>query len=214
MRVRRPSLVHPPGIAQRLLEWLRGRDQMLLRPAGELPLLLLSFPRGGQAAAREIEAAYTRTLPGLRPETRAPYEPVFRSLPVMVAVLLRPVNPCGCLGHHHPRGAESRFARRLSADLGHPIAEIDLAYEGIRDWQPEPLSSLAAGDLGGRMRELHFQAAVLAVLLHEMEHLTFPDRSETEIRARSNEFYAMTMRELVAAESGAYYGMASPPPRP
>lgn len=188
---------------------------MMVRGAETLPLLLLSFPKGGQTAAREVAAAYAHTLAGLKPEILAPYLTVFRSLPVMVVVLLRPNNLCGCLGHHHPRGTESRFTRRLAADLGHPIAEIDLAYEGIRKWQPEPLSSLAAGELGSRLRELHFQAAVLAVLLHEMEHLAFPQKSEQEIRLRSNELYATVMRELVAEESGAAYGMASPrPPRP
>ncbi len=144
----RPKIAHPPGAIQRLVEWLRGRDQMMVRGAETLPLLLLSFPKGGQTAAREVAAAYAHTLAGLKPEILAPYLTVFRSLPVMVVVLLRPNNLCGCLGHHHPRGTESRFTRRLAADLGHPIAEIDLAYEGIRKWQPEPLSSLAAGELG------------------------------------------------------------------
>lgn len=215
MRKRRRKIVHPPGIIQKLVEWLRGRDQLLVRAGEDLPLLVLSFAKGGLAAAREIEAAYGRTLGRLREETRAPYRAVLRSLPSMVVVALRAVNPCTCLGHHHPRGTESRLTRRLASDLGHPIAEIDLAYEGIRNWQPEPLSSLAAGELGARLGAIHFQAAMLAVLLHEMEHLACPERSEQEIRARSNQFYAMAMRELVAEESGADYGMASPrPPRP
>jgi hypothetical protein len=206
--------IHARGILERALDRLRGREQMLVRAGDDLPLLLLSFPSGAREVAREIEAAYSHTLRRLSPEARAPYGELFAALPAMVVVLLRPLNPCLCLGHHHPPGTESRLTRRLEADLGGPIGELDLAYEGIRDWRPEPLSTLAAGDLGGRWPAIHFQAAALAVLLHELEHLVFPARTEQETRLRSNRFYSTAMRELVAEESGTDYGMASPPPRP
>ncbi len=207
--------IRPRGILAAAVDRLRGRSQLLVRAGDDRPLLLLSYPRGADAEAREIEAAYAHTFRRLSPATRGMYESLLAAAPSMVVVLLRALNPCECLGHHHPRGAESRLARRLAADLNEPIAEIDLAYEGIRRWQPEPLSSLAAGELGERLAALHFQAAALAVLLHELEHLVFPDRSEQEIRTRSNHFYTAVMAELVAEESGAAYGMASsPPPRP
>lgn len=196
------------------MDRIRGREQILVRAGDELPLLLLSVPRGSLDAAREIESAYSHTLRRLSPEIRNVYRPVFDALPGIVVVILHPLNPCECLGHHHPRGTESRFTRGIAADLGEPVGEIDLAWEGIRKWEPEPLSSLAAGDVGGRLASIHFQAGVLAVLLHELEHLVFPDRPEQEIRARSNCFYTAAMQELVAEESGGRYGMASPPPRP
>lgn len=204
---------HPRGVITAVVEKLRGREQMLVRAGEDRPLLLLSYPRGASEPAREIEAAYAHTLRRLGPATRGMYEPLLAAAPSLVVVVLRPLNPCECLGHHHPRGAESRLARRLAADLNEPIGEIDLAYEGIRRWQPEPLSSLAAGELGERLPGLHFQAAVLAVLLHELEHLVFPDHSEQDIRLRSNRFYTAAMQELVAEECGGAYGMASPPPR-
>jgi hypothetical protein len=175
-------------------------------------MLLLSFPAGAGEVALEIEAAYAHTLRRLSAEARAPYRNLFEKLPAMVVVLLRPTNVCECLGHHHPAGAESRLTRRLEADLGERIGEIDLAYDAIRDWRPEPLSTLATGELEGRLPAIHFQAAVLAVLLHELEHLVFPETSEHDIRVRSNHFYSAAMRELVAEETGAGYGMASPPP--
>jgi hypothetical protein len=206
--------VHPRGIFRTFVDRLRGREQLLVRAGGGLPLLLLSVPRGALEVGREVEAAYAHTLLRLNPETRNAYAPVFQSLPGIVVVILNPLNACECLGHHHPRGSESRFTRRLAADLGEPVGEIDLAYEGIRKWEPEPLSSLAAGELGGRLPSIHFQAGVLAVLLHELEHLVFPERSEQEIRTRSNHFYTAAMQELVAEESGIRYGVASPPPRP
>ena len=186
---------------------------MLVRAGEDLPLLLISYPRGSEQQAGDIEAAYARTLRGLSSGTRAAYAPVFQSLPTMIVVLLRAKNPCECLGHHHPRGTESRLTRRLAAELGSPIGEIDLAYQGIRQWRPQPLSSMAIEGLGPRLEALHFQAAVLAVLLHEMEHLAFPEKPEQEIRNRSNRFYAAAMEELVAAETGYGYGMAGPPSR-
>lgn len=204
--------VHPRGILHRLLDRLRGREQLLVRAGDDLPLLLLSFPTGAGGVVREIEVAYSHTLRRLSDEARAPYRAVLEAAPAMVVVLLHPVNPCQCLGHHHPPGAESRLTRRLVADLGRPVGEIDLAYEGIRAWAPEPLSWLAAGELGTRLSAIHFQAALLAVLLHELEHLVFPERTEQEIRTRSNHFYTKTMQELVAEEEGSGYGMASPPP--
>jgi len=213
-RRRSPAGVHLPGLFHRLLERIRGWEQRLVRGSGEHPLLLLSYPRGKEEAAREVEIAYTHTLPALGAETVAPYAKVLAALPVMVVVLLRPVNPCGCLGHHHPAGIESRLTRRLAAELGSNVGEIDLAYEAIRDWRPQPLSSLAAGDLGESLEALHFQAALLAVLLHELEHLAFPEKKERAIRGASNEFYSEVMRELVAREGGTGYGMAGPPPRP
>ena len=205
---------HTRGILRRAIERLRGRRQLLVRAGDNLPLLL-SYPAGAIDVAREIEAAYARTLGRLSAAARAPYQPLMESAPAVVVVILHQFNPCECLGHHHPRGAESRLARRLAADLGEWIGEIDIAYDGIRKWEPEPLSSLAVGDLGGRLPAIHFQAGVLAVLLHELEHLVFPERTEQEIRIRSNRFYSAAMRDLIAEETGDTYGMASPlPPRP
>lgn len=207
-RQRPPHAVHLPGLLHRLVEWVRGHDQLLVRGSAQMPLLLLSYPREGLSAARQIELAYNRTWTGLSAQLRGPYEELWPALPAMVIVLLRARNACGCLGHHHPPGTESRLARRLAAELGHPIAEIDLAYQAIRDWQPEPLAWLGVGVAAAEMRPIHFQAGALAVLMHEMEHLAFPGRSEREVRARSRQFYTDAMRELVAAELGGDYGVA------
>lgn len=207
--------VHPRGLLQGLLERLRGREQRLVRAGAGMPLLLVSYPRGRHNVAEDIEVAYAHTWPHLPPETQALYQPIFPLLPALVVVLLRPHNLCECLGHGHPRGAESRLTRRLASELGSSVAEIDLAFESIRRWQPQPLSAMAAGQLGERLAELHFQAALLAVLLHEFEHLAIPDSAEQATRARSNAFYARAMQDLVGEESGVAYGMAAPlPPAP
>lgn len=207
-------VVQLPGVFRTLVERIRGREQRLVRAAEHMPLLLLSYPRGRSDIAAEVEAAWARTFRSLGAAVREPYERLFRSLPPVVVVLLRPRNLCGCLGHHHPRGTESKITRRLAADLGSALGEIDLAYESIRDWQPQPLSSMAAGELGPRLGELHFQAALLAVLLHELEHLARPEERERHVRLRSDRFYAAVMEELVSGETGGSYGMARPSPLP
>lgn len=215
MALRHRRRVHPRGLLKSWLERLRGREQKLVRAGAEMPLLLLSYPRGRHAVAREFEVAWAHTWPRLASDTRAPYQAIFPLLPALVVVLLRPHNPCDCLGHGHPRGAESRLTRRLASELGSSVGEIDLAYEAIRRWQPQPLSAMAVGGLGERLEEIHFQAALLAVLLHELEHLAIPDSAEQETRHRSNWLYGRVMQELVEEEIGAAYGMASPlPPRP
>ncbi len=198
---------HSPGIFARALARLRGRDQLLVRGGVDRPILLLSYPRGHHAVAEEISDVYAHTLASLSEATLNPYRETLKRLPAMVVVLLRPRNPCDCLGHHHPPGAESRLTRRLKADLGSDVGEIDLAWQGIREWRPQPLSSLAVEGIGEGMAELHFQSAVLAVLLHELDHLAFPEKAERDVRSLSNEFYSSVMEVLVEREGGAPYGM-------
>lgn len=204
--------VHLPSLTQLLAERIRGREQLLVRPGQGLPLLLITYPRGKEEIARQIESAFTHTLPAPAGTALAHYTRTLESLPVMVVVLLRPTNPCGCLGHVHPPGTESRLARRLAADLNSPVAEIDLAYEEIRKWAPRPISALATGNLGGKLPSLHFEAALLAVLLHELEHVAFPDRREAGVRTASNELYLNLMRELVRREGGQEYGISRAAP--
>lgn len=206
--------VHPPGFLDWIIDRIRGREQLLVRCTEKMPLLLVSFPRGQRYAAHELEVAYCHTLPRLRPETLAPYVPVLAALPTIIVIVLRARNLCGCLGHNHPVGAHSRLARRLASDLASPVGEMDLAYQGIREWKPQPLSSMALGELGGRQRAFHMQAAMLAVLLHELEHMAFPERSEQEIRHHSDALYAAAMEQLVMEESDRGYGIVAPLPRP
>jgi hypothetical protein len=216
MRRARLEGFHPPGLLERVLELVRGREQSLLQASAYLPLLLLSYPRGARAAAQEVEFAATRVLPLLKPELRDHYHDVVAVLPAIVVVLLRPYNVCGCLGHYHPPGAESRLARRLAADLGSSVGEIDLAYDGIRAWRPQPLAALAVTtpQQEPEFDRIHFHAALLSVLLHELEHLAFPDRFEADVRKRSNAFHHAVMDQLVSDEFGASYGMTSSSRRP
>jgi hypothetical protein len=201
-------LIHPQGVIRRIADHLRGREQMLARAGDDRPLLLLSYPRGKREVAVVLESAYRNTLPGLSTHVSARYGEMFTELPAMVVVVLRPSNVCGCLGHHHPTGTESRLTRRLTAELGSPVGEIDLAYEAIRRWSPQPLSALALNIEPQYLEELHFQAAMLTVLLHELEHLAYPEHSEREVRLASNDFYSSTMDDLVSADWGVRYSVS------
>jgi hypothetical protein len=201
--------VHPPSLLGQIIERLRGRDQRMVTAGDRFPMLLLDYPKGGHTATREIEFAYTRVLPSLPPAVTECYDGMFPHLPALVVVILRPLNTCTCLGHHHPEGTESRLTRRLAGEMKSTVGEIDLAYEGIRTWRPQPLSTLAAGDMAGKFAELHFQAGVLAVLLHELDHLAFPEKAEREIRTGSNQFYEAVMSELVSREGGTGFGMSA-----
>jgi hypothetical protein len=200
--------IHPQGIIRRVADRLRGREQMLARGGDDRPLLLLSYPRGKREVALTLEKAYRNTLRGLSPHVSARYERILASLPAMVVVVLRPSNVCGCLGHHHPAGTESRLTRRLASELGSPVGEIDLAYEAIRKWSPQPLSTLALNIETQYLEELHFQAAMLTVLLHELEHLACPEHSEREVRLASNDFYSLAMDDLVSADWGVRYSVS------
>ena len=189
------------------MERLRGREQLLVRPGEGFPILLLTYPKGRENDVEEIQTILAHRLPGIPRRIVEPYVEALAALPAMVVVILRPRNTCGCLGHCHPHGAESRLARRLSSDLGSYVGEVDLAYESLRDWEPHPISALAAGDLGGRLPSMHMEAALLAVFLHELEHIAVPDRVERDIRSTSNDFYMNLMQELVLGEGGVTYGM-------
>jgi hypothetical protein len=207
MKKRGVGRVHDPGHVHRLLEWLRGSEQTLVRGAKDWPLLLLRYPRGGRAVAAELREAWLHTLPALASPLAASYREMLGRLPALVVVLLRERNVCTCLGHHHPQGTESRLTRRLAADVGGEVGEIDLAWESIRQWQPNPLSALAAAVAEPSFARLQFRTAMLTVLLHELEHLAYPDRGEGAVRMASDAFYSEVLNELLAQEGPGQYGM-------
>lgn len=180
----------------------------MLRGPKEWPLLLLSYPPKGRQVAAELGDAWLHTLPALRSPLAGAYRQMLRGLPGLVVVLLRDRNVCTCLGHHHPQGTESRLTRRLATDVGGTVGEIDLAWEAIRQWQPNPLSALAAAVAEPAFARLQFRTALLTVLLHELEHLAHPDHREAAVRGTSDGFYSEVLNELLGEEGGsARYGM-------
>lgn len=208
--MRRHSPIRLRSLLQQTWERLRGRDQLLVRAGEDLPLFVFSFPRARAPFADHLRSAVCLTYRQLSGDLRRQYSHVLPRLPSLVVVLLRGRNLCSCLGHHHPPGTESHVARRLAADTGLRVGEIDLAVEAIRAWEPLPLASLAAQpppDLQPELDQFRFHAALLAVFLHELEHLAFPDLEEGPVRRRSTDFYAASLREFFSQQLGASYGI-------
>ena len=213
--MKRPLRIHSRGLLAEVIDRIRGRDQTLIRAGDELPLVVASYPRGRLGFATSLQSALCSTYPSLTGELRDGYRDVLEKVPTLVVAELRPRNACTCLGHRHLPGTESRLARRLMADTGRRVGEMDLAVEAIRSWEPLPLSGLAvSGDEYERdeasLAELEyrrFHTALLAVFLHELEHLAYPKREEGLIRRRSNELYAAAMRDYVASQFGVAYGI-------
>lgn len=209
--------VRPKGLLAEFAERLIGRGQVLLSTGDRYPLILAVYPRGRAWFADSLRSALLYTLPALPQTLRAGYDEAFDRLPSLVVADLRRRNLCACLGHHHPPPSDGPIARRLAVETGGRVGEIDLAVEAIREWAPLPLSNLAAEQfvppadsesklVYGRIR---FHAALLSVLLHELEHVAFPDRDEGSIRRRSDDFYQDALGYLLAEEFGASFGIGA-----
>jgi len=205
--------VRPKALVVEFAERLLGRGERLIRAGEDLPLVVANYPRGSAGFASALAESLRFTLPSLPVRTRDSYRVVFAALPAVVVADLRKRNPCDCLGHHHPSSTLTT-ARRLTADTGGRVGEIDLAVEAIRSWEPLPLSTLAvdAGNRRARARlnDLRFHVALLSVFLHELEHVAYPDRSEREIRARSDQFYREALDAQLVTEFGSNFGLDSP----
>jgi len=206
-RTRTRTGFHPPSLLGSLVSWLRGHEELFVQPAESLPRLFIVYPRGKRAHAELLAAVYTHTLPGLPEELRERYYAMLRRLPPVIVVELRAWNTCDCLGHVHPAGAESRVTRRLASDLGGSVAEIDLAYKAIERWRPQPIASLAAGDAVAGFEQYHLKAALLCVLLHELDHIADPEKRERDVRSESNEFYSKVLRTMIEEDTGTPYGI-------
>jgi hypothetical protein len=216
MRHRRER-AHAAGLMGQLLGRVLGKGQALISAGDEMPLVLARYPRGRAGLVDSLRYAVRRTFPALPGPIRSLYNDVLaRATPVVIADLRRR-NPCTCLGHHHLPGSHSGFARAFAAETGRPVGEIDLAVDAIREWKPLPLSGLAVEawvpecdpDSRAEFSEARFHAALLSVFLHELEHLAFPDRSEQQVRERSNAFYVNALRAQLSRDFGLEFGIST-----
>jgi hypothetical protein len=203
---------HAPGLWHHLWRLWRGQVQLLVRPASELPLVTIAHVRGDAHGAEHFQAALQETWLTLPEELRRTYGPILQRTPPMVLVDLRRRNVCGCLGHFHPRGSEGRAARRWRAISGVEVAELDLAWEAIRDWRPAPLAQTAAWESAGEgaaeeLALFRFHVALLGVFLHELHHYACPGASEAEVRGLSTRFYEQALSALLKDRYGVEYGL-------
>ena len=204
--------VHSPGLLWRLYLSLRGSEQVLVRPAPELPLVLIAHSRHERAPAAELRGALEETWLTIPTAIRQQYEAVLKEVPPIVVVILRRRNPCGCLGHHHRPGTETRIARKLRTLSGVPVGELDLAFQTIREWQPLLLSDLAiepAVQQADReeLEVFRYRLGLLDVFLHELHHYAAPQESERVVREGSQRFYTQVLDTFMRARFGVCYGL-------
>jgi hypothetical protein len=200
---------HPRGLLWMLYHWLRGTEQILVRPAADLPLVLISYAKSDREGMERLKALLEETWLTLPDSFRNRYTEILRKTPPFVVVVLRRRNLCACLGHHHPPGTESRLTRRLRGLSGVATGELDLAFEAIREWEPQPLSHLALPPEAAteEFRSFRWQLALLAVFLHELHHLVSPQEPEVAVRNQSQKFYADALSHFVAEQFGVEYGL-------
>ncbi len=218
LRMRRSrTRAHSTGLLGQLVDRAAGKGQALISAGEELPVVLARYPRGRGKLVESLQDAVTRTFPSLPAALRSAYrETLARATPVVIADLRRR-NLCDCLGHHHPPAAHSSFARAFAKETGRRVGEIDLAIDSIRDWKPLPLSGLAVEAWvpecdpvsQNELASTRFHTALLSVFLHELEHLAFPERSEDEVRRRSDAFYVDALRAQIADSFGLEFGIAA-----
>jgi hypothetical protein len=201
--------IHPQGLLRLIFRWLRGTEQILVRPAAELPLVLISYGKGDAEGMKHLKESLEGTWRTLPETYRKRYADVLAKVPAFVVVLLRRRNVCTCLGHHHPPGSESRLTKRLRSMSGVTTGEIDLAYEAIREWEPQPLSFPALQSAADTEEFLSFQwqLALLAVFLHELHHLVGPSVPENEVRGQSQRFYEDVLSNFVSSRFGMQHGL-------
>ena len=201
---------HSTSLLRRLYLQLRGNEQILVRPAAaELPLVLIAYAKGDRSGMQHLKESLEETWLTLPERFRSRYQEILPETPPVVVVLLRRRNLCACLGHHHPPGTESRITRRLRGLSGVRTGELDLAFEAIREWEPQPLSHLALPPEAHteEFRAFQWRLALLAVFLHELHHLVRPDAPEFGVRTQSQKFYADTLSHYVAEQFGVEYGL-------
>lgn len=206
----KPGVIHKqPGLLWHMYRWARGSEQLLVRPAAELPLVLISYVRSDRAGMDSFRQAILEAWPMLPEHHRNRYREVLTETPSFVVVQLRRKNVCTCLGHHHPQGTQSRLMRRLLGLGGVRTGELDLAYEAIRQWEPQPLSHMALPIEPGHpeLRAFQYQLALLTVFLHELHHLVAPGESEFAVRAKSQRFYDDLLAHFIAERFGVHYGL-------
>ncbi len=222
MRSRRQKQVpriHVPGFWQQLWERWRGYETrtvdfgfMAQAQTAAPPLLVLRYPRSsaGREAADRLENACRQLPLVLHPNPLDVYSEILPLLPPAVVVILRERDPGGCLGHARLAGMESEFSKGLAEEMQSCVGEIDLCWKLIAEWQPQPLASMAVESEIREEGDLRYGVALLTVLFHEMEHLAFPERAETDVRRRSDSFYQRVLRAILEAK-GERYGIETSP---
>ncbi len=177
-------------------EWLSGRRYRITRFQDRAtPLVTIAHAFRDAAQAHQIAEAVERDWTRVPENCRDAYDEILLRAPGLVVVQLRRSNVCGCLGHRHVVVKEAPFSESHEAFGGATVGEMDIAYQRVESWQALPLTDTALDTkflTGTRLEEFHtqqFRLRILSVLLHETNHLVFPQEPETSVRDRSLSFY-------------------------
>ncbi len=188
----------------RWLVWARGRRYATTRFAPwPRPVVVVAYSFRDAVVAAEFAAAVERDWSQVPDPCRQAYDEILFRAPGFVVAQLRRTNVCGCLGHRHVVVKEGPFVEPHEALGGESCAEVDIAFERVKAWQPLPLSDTALDTKflsGSRLEEFHavqFRLRLLSVLLHEVNHWVFPFESEASVRKRSLAFYRDALASYV-----------------
>lgn len=168
-----------------------------------MPLVIVAHSLRDTAMCRQLAFAVEQDWAGVPSACREAYDEIFYKAPGLVVVQLRRTNICGCLGHRHVLVREAPFAEHHEAFVGAGVGEVDIAYERVEKWQALPLSDTALDTKfleGSRLEEfrsLQFRLRMLSVILHETNHLVFPNEPESSVRERSLAFYRDALASYV-----------------
>lgn len=196
--------LHSRPRPQRWADWARGRRRLITRFGDRThPLLVVAHSFRDARTARQLSLAVEQDWLEAPQRSRDAYDEVLFKAPGLIVLQLRRDNVCGCLGHRHPIVREAPFAEPHEVFAGARTGEMDIAWRRVAAWQPLPLTDTALDARfleGSRLNEFHqkqFRLKLLSIILHETNHLTYPDAPEAEIRERSLAFYHEALASYV-----------------
>lgn len=197
-----------PGLI-RWREWLTGRRYRIARFHARPehrpgPLVVIAHSFRDAAIAREVARAVDEDWPLAPQRCREAYDEILFRAPDLVVIQLRRRNLCRCLAHRHVFVREAPFAEPHEALSGAAVGEMDIAYQQVQRWLALPLTDTAfdvkflEGSRQEDFRAHQLRLKLLSIVLHETNHLVFPQEAENTVRERSLGFYREALIQYVA----------------
>jgi hypothetical protein len=187
-------------------EWASARRYRVGRFEDRpMPVVVLAHSFRDRGMAEQFGLMIQKDWTQVPSRCREAYDEILDKAPGIVVVQLKRTNVCGCLGHRHVAVKETPFSDPHEAFGGASCGEIDIAFERVKSWKALPLTDTALDTKflsGSRLEEFHaeqFRMRLLSVLLHEINHLVYPNEPEASVRERSLAFYREALAGYVEA---------------
>ena len=170
-----------------------------------MPVVVLAHSFRDRDMAEQFGLMIQKDWAQVPSRCREAYDEILDKAPGIVVVQLKRTNVCGCLGHRHVAVKETPFSDPQEAFGGASCGEIDIAFEHVKSWKALPLTDTALDTKflsGSRLEEFRseqFRMRLLSVLLHEINHLVYPNEPEASVRERSLAFYREALAGYVEA---------------